>query len=950
MKNRLKAASMMLLMAMVLSLLPAAAMPTQVSAAVCYHAQFVSDVTIPDGSNYQPNAGFRKTWRLRNIGTCAWNNVTMFFDHGAQLGSTTSVPVQSGIAPGQTVDVSVDMTAPNAPGHYIGYWKFKSDQGAIFGIGVQANREWWVEINVVGTPTTNVAYDFVANAGSATWSSGAGNLPFPGAETDSRGYALTGSQWKYEDNSTPQSSILVAPQNIANGFIQGMYPATLVQKGDTFQTQVGCELQATSCYVQFRLAYQKDSGPITTIWQFNEKWEGLTKPASFKPVNLDFLAGQNVKFILFLSAYGSAIGDRALWGNPAIVRQGGAPPPPTVTGTPPTSTPTRTPGSITVTVPPSSCDKVQFIKDVTVPDGSIYAPGATFTKTWRLKNVGSCAWSTSYQLVFFSGAQMGAATSATFTKTVAVGETYDFSINLTAPNNPDSYRGFWMFKNANGALFGIGAQANKPWWVDIRVSGATVTPGGPTKTSTPTLTPGGPTVTPVAGSVFDFASRACEGTWFSGAGQLPCPGTDGDAKGFVLKVSNPKLETGATDSRPGILAFPQNVQNGYIQGFFPAFRVQSGDRFRSLINCEGGATNCYVAFRLDIHSGNNNDPITTYWGPFLERYEGQAYSVDIDLTPLAGKDVKFILTTLAVGTAVGDRALWVGPHIYRAGGTSALPDLTISSLNISYPNPTCFNPGESLGVRVNVTNSGQAPAASFVVQIGNAQQTVSGLAVGETKTVFFTGYNNPVAVIVDSGGAIAESNEQNNARSENVPVPTQPLPCTTNPTSTSTPMPSVATPTQTSTPAASLYQNAKYNFKFTLSTGATIANQSDNAGRVNLSFTQGTNLSEKYVQVNVVENANPCVSPAVGGTNNLPENVTINTIQFVKRTGQEGAAGNIYDWVTYSTTRTNACISLAFILHSVNPNNFPSPPPVFDMNAESVVFTQIINTFNWITP
>jgi hypothetical protein len=80
------------------------------------------------------------------------------------------------------------------------------------------------------------------------------------------------------------------------------------------------------------------------------------------------------------------------------------------------------------------------------------------------------------------------------------------------------------------------------------------------------------------------------------------------------------------------------------------------------------------------------------------------------------------------------------------------------------------------------------------------------------------------------------------------------------------------------------------------------------------------------------------------------ENVTINNIQFVKRTGQEGAAGNFYDWVSYSTTRNNACISLAFILHSLNPGNFPVPPPVFDKNAESAVFTEVMNAFNWINP
>ena len=430
---------------------------------------------------------------------------------------------------------------------------------------------------------------------------------------------------------------------------------------------------------------------------------------------------------------------------------------------------------------------------------------------------------------------MGAANSAAFPKNVAVGETVDISINMVAPSAAGSYRGYWMFKNANGALFGLGAQGNKPWWVDIKVAGPTVTPGGPSATPAPSNTPGGPSATPVAGSAYDFAANACNGTWFSAAGQLPCPGADGDAKGFVLKVSNPKLETGATDTRPGLITFPQNAQNGYIQGFYPPFKVQSGDRFRSTINCENGSTNCYVAFRLDYQTGT--DAIKTLWGPFLERYEGQVYNVDVDLSSWAGKDVKFILTVLAEGSATGDRALWVGPYIYRGGGTSA--------------------------------------------------------SATPTNTI-------------------------------------------------------VATISATAAPSA--YQDVKYNFKFTLPTGATIASQTDTNGRVNLPISAGTNLQEKYIQVNVAEGANPCVSPAVGGTQNPPENVTINNIPFVKLTGSEGAAGNIYDWVTYATTHNNACITFAFILHSVNPNNFPVPPPVFDKNAESAVFATVMNSFNWITP
>jgi hypothetical protein len=364
----------------------------------------------------------------------------------------------------------------------------------------------------------------------------------------------------------------------------------------------------------------------------------------------------------------------------------------------------------------------------------------------------------------------------------------------------------------------------------------------------------GPSVTPSPGIAYDFATNACAGTWFSGAGQLPCPGSEGDARGFVLKVSNPKLETGATDTRPGILTYPQNVQNGYIQGFFPAFKVQNGDRFRSVINCEGGATNCYAAFRLDYQTGN--EPINTFWGPFLERYEGQFYTVDVDLSPLAGRDVKFILTVLSAGTPVGDRALWVGPHIYRGTGTT--------------------------------------PASTAT------------------------------------------------------PVPPTSAPAITPTTGAPTITPPA--PSVSPTTSAALYQNVKYNFKFTLPAGATIASQTDAAGRVNFTVAAGTNLSEKYIQINVVENANPCVSPAVSSPPSSTENVTLNTIQWVKRTGQEGAAGNFYDWVSYSTTRNNACISLAFILHSLNPGNFPVPPPVFDKNAESAVFTEVMNAFNWITP
>jgi len=54
----------------------------------------------------------------------------------------------------------------------------------------------------------------------------------------------------------------------------------------------------------------------------------------------------------------------------------------------------------------SACDAAKFVSDLTVPDGTNFASGAAFTKTWRLQNVGTCTWGTSYRLVFSGGEQM----------------------------------------------------------------------------------------------------------------------------------------------------------------------------------------------------------------------------------------------------------------------------------------------------------------------------------------------------------------------------------------------------------------------------------------------------------------------------------------------------------------------------------------------------------------
>ena len=76
--------------------------------------------------------------------------------------------------------------------------------------------------------------------------------------------------------------------------------------------------------------------------------------------------------------------------------------PPTATSVPPTAT------RIPPPPPPLPCNWVEFVKDVTIPDGTKITGGTSFTKTWRLRNAGSCTWTTEYDLAFVKGDQMSA--------------------------------------------------------------------------------------------------------------------------------------------------------------------------------------------------------------------------------------------------------------------------------------------------------------------------------------------------------------------------------------------------------------------------------------------------------------------------------------------------------------------------------------------------------------
>ncbi len=456
------------------------------------------------------------------------------------------------------------------------------------------------------------------------------------------------------------------------------------------------------------------------------------------------------------------------------------------------------------------CDAALLVMSVTAPDGSVYSPNATFTKTWRLKNVGTCTWTTAYTLVFVSGAQMDAPSQLAIPLSVAPDSTVDLSLNMIAPAPAGHYRGAWQLKNADGVRFGTGATANQSFWADI-------------------VTKSGSQVTPTfMGDTYDFVSSKAQ-QWTSGAGSLHFPGTNGDARGFALKLTSAQLETGLTVNQPALLMVPQKKTNGYIQALYPAIAIRKGDRFQATIGCEYGATSCYLTYRLDVRTSAG---VKKFW-TFSEKYDNQTYDVNLDLSSLAGKNVEFFLMVLATGSPTGDRALWVAPRITRFQATAT-------------------------------------PSAT--------------------------------------------------------------------PTLTATPTPAHAN--------WLTYSNPEHQFQFQYPPEGQPSTDQGGLVTIALPFQPGTNLTSKYLQVSADESVLSCSSLPVNPEPSEP--VIFNGITFHKASGQDQGAGQIRDWTTYYTIKGTTCISIGFVLHSGTIGAFPTPISEFDFAAESVVFSEIMNSFRWL--
>jgi uncharacterized protein YkwD len=136
---------------------------------------------------------------------------------------------------------------------------------------------------------------------------------------------------------------------------------------------------------------------------------------------------------------------------------------PQITGTPAAS----------ITAPANCKDAAVLLADVTVQDGENIPHGSKFTKTWRLRNTGTCPW-IGYKIAFSSGDRMQAPDTAPVPATQPKADV-NVSVELTAPVTDGLYTGFYEMRNAAGSIVPIGIE--KTFWVKITV-GNVIMPTG----------------------------------------------------------------------------------------------------------------------------------------------------------------------------------------------------------------------------------------------------------------------------------------------------------------------------------------------------------------------------------------------------------------------------------------------------------------------------------------
>jgi hypothetical protein len=100
-----------------------------------------------------------------------------------------------------------------------------------------------------------------------------------------------------------------------------------------------------------------------------------------------------------------------------------------------------------------------------------------FAKIWRVKNIGTCTWTTAYSLVFAAGEPLSGPASVALPKQTSPGEMVDIRVDLVAPHTAGFFTTSWMFQDGDGERFGLAPDGSQPLSLTIEVKPHVMAPG-----------------------------------------------------------------------------------------------------------------------------------------------------------------------------------------------------------------------------------------------------------------------------------------------------------------------------------------------------------------------------------------------------------------------------------------------------------------------------------------
>jgi hypothetical protein len=115
-------------------------------------AEFIKNLNINDNASFEVQSPIAKIWQIKNAGTCVWTtSYTLVFITGDPMSAPASKPLAQEVQPGQTLDLRLDLVAPQKPGPYATSWMLQDANGNRFGLGADGSQPLSLSI-VVKTP------------------------------------------------------------------------------------------------------------------------------------------------------------------------------------------------------------------------------------------------------------------------------------------------------------------------------------------------------------------------------------------------------------------------------------------------------------------------------------------------------------------------------------------------------------------------------------------------------------------------------------------------------------------------------------------------------------------------------------------------------------------------------------------------------------------------------